>query len=106
MVYNVEVTDFAFAQLDNILDYIRFKLMNPDATAGVMEDFDEAIEKLEKAAGSFKICEEEELAQHEYRRYHLARHRYVLLYRIDGQNVFIERIYHELQDYQNLEGES
>lgn len=103
MTYNVNVTDFALAQLDNILDYIADRLMNPDAATRVMEDFDEAIENLEKAAGSFKMCEEEELARHEYRRYHLARHRYVLLYRIDGKNVFIERIYHELQDYQNLE---
>ena len=103
MVYNIEITDFAFKQLDSILNYIINQLQNPDAAAAVMDDFDEAIIKLERSAGSLKPCEEAELAQHGYRRYHLARHRYVLLYRIDGRNVFIDRIYHELQDYHNLE---
>ena len=103
MVYNVEVTDYALDQLDNILNYIINQLDNPDAASAVVDDFDEAIKKLERTAGSLKLCEESELAQHGYRRYHLARHRYILLYRIDGKNVFIDRIYHELQDYQNLE---
>ena len=64
MEYDVKITDYALTQFDNILEYIVNRLMNPDAAARVMEDFDEAIEKLETAAGSFKPCEEEELAQH------------------------------------------
>lgn len=103
MVYNVEVTDYAFDQLDNILNYIVNQLQNPDAASAVMNDFDEAINKLKRTAGSINICEEAELAQHGYRRYRLAQHRYILLYRIEGEKVFIDRVYHELQDYKNLE---
>ena len=103
MTYRVKITDCALGQLDEILDYIVNELGNPDAAARVLRDYDNAIEKLEKAAAAFPICAEPELAQHNYRKYHLEKHRYILLYRIAGQEVFIHRIYHELQDYFNLE---
>ena len=99
MVYNVEVTDFAFGQLDYIIN----ELMNPEAAANVLDDFDEAIHDLKVSAGAFKLCDEPELAEHGYRKYNLKRHRYILLYRLIDHDVFIDRIYHELQDYQNLE---
>ena len=103
MVYKVAVTNFAWNQLNNITDYIVYDLMNPDAAESVLDDFEKAVDKLEKTAASFALCSEPELAQHGYRRYHLESHRYILLYRIVGQDVFIDRVYHELQDYQNLE---
>ena len=103
MVYKITITDFAFEQLNNITDYIFYNLMNPDAAERVLDDFENAMDKLRRTAGLFALCEEPELAQHGYRRYHFERHRYILLYRIVGQEIFIDRVYHELQDYQNLE---
>lgn len=29
------------------------------------------------------------------------RHRYVMLYRTDGANAYVDAIYHQLQDYEN-----
>ncbi len=52
---------------------------------------------------AFALCIEPELARHGYRKYNLPHHKYILLYRVIGQRVFIDRIYHELQDYKNLE---
>ena len=103
MAFNVHITDFAYDQLDQILDYITNRLLNPEAAANVLEDVDIALEKLETSASAVKLCDEPELAQHGYSKYLLEKHRYILLYRIEGRDVFIDRIYHELQDYLNLE---
>lgn len=103
MAYKVQITDFAWNQLNNITDYIYYSLKNPEVAERVLDDFYEAVDTLEKSAGAFALYEEPELAQHGYIRYHLQKHRYILLYRLEEDNVFIDRVYHELQDYQNLE---
>lgn len=103
MTYKVQITDFAWKQLNNIVDYIFYDLKNPGAADKVLTDFQNAVETLKKSAKTFPSCKELELAKHGYYRYHLKKHKYILLYRINGKQVFIDRIYHELQDYRNLE---
>ena len=63
---------------------------------------EEAISQLSFSADIYAPCTEPELKAHNYIRFHLRKHRYVMLYRIEGDDVFIERIYHELQDYHHL----
>ena len=104
MAYKVIITDFARDQLDAIIDYVVYELRNEEAADRIIDDFETAIETLEISANAFAKCTEPPLAQHSYYKYHLEKHRYVLLYRISGKKVIIDRVYHELQDYQNLEG--
>ena len=103
MAYKIVITDFAWNQLKNITDYIIYDLKNPIAADSVLSDFEKAVESLERSAELFAPCEEPELAKHDYRKYHLEKHRYILLYRIVKEEVIVDRVYHELQDYQNLE---
>lgn len=102
MVYNVNLTDFASDQLDRIVEYVAVTLCNPTAARAILDDVDEAIEQLETMADCFSPCEEPELAEFGYIRFHLKSHRYVLLYRIVDASVYVERIFHELQDYRYL----
>lgn len=37
-----------------------------------------------------------------YRAIHFMRHRYLMLYRIEGATVYVDAIYHQLQDYENI----
>lgn len=36
-----------------------------------------------------------------YRVVHFMRHRYLMLYRIEGTTAYVDAIYHQLQDYEN-----
>lgn len=102
MVYNVILTDFAENQLDNIVRYVAVDLCNDSAADAILLDVEEAISQLSFSADIYAPCTEPELKAHKYIRFHLRRHRYIMLYRIEGKDVFIDRIYHELQDYRHL----
>lgn len=41
------------------------------------------------------------LRQLEYRRINFLNHRYFMMYRIIDDKVFVDNIFHELQDYEN-----
>ena len=53
MQFDVELSELAEQQYDEILSYIANELKNPQALRNVMDDFDDTIEKLEKTADSF-----------------------------------------------------
>lgn len=102
LVYKVVVTTEAKEHLRRILSYIRFVLKNPEAAKNVRRDMDETKRKLTYLAKSLKLCEEPELAIHGYRVISFQKHDYVMLYRVDGNIVYVDGIYHELQNYRNL----
>ena len=65
-----------------------------------MNDYDATIETLRRVAGSLKYCDNPKLRQLEYRRINFLNHRYFILYRIVDSVVFVDNIFHELQDYE------
>ncbi len=101
MQFNVEISELAEIQYDNILSYISNVLNNPQALENVINDFDDTIAKLEKGADIFSFCNSKRLKEMGLHKIKLAKHRYLLVYRIVDKNVIIEGMYHELQDYEN-----
>ena len=88
-------------QYDEILSYIANQLTNSQAVKNVIDDFDSTINRLEKMADKFGICKSERLKALGLHKIRFEKHRYLFVYRIDGQQVVIEGMYHELQDYEN-----
>ncbi len=101
MQFNVELSQLAEKQYDNILSYIANELKNLQALEDVMDDFDNTIGRLEKMADTFGYCKSNRLKEMGLYRIRFAKHRYLFVYRIKGNRVIIEGIYHELQDYEN-----
>ena len=101
MQFNVELSELAEKQYDNILSYISNVLKNPQALENVMDDFDNTVGKLEKMADTFGFCKSKRLKEMGLHKIKFARHRYLFVYRIVDEIVIIEGIYHELQDYEN-----
>ena len=93
MQFNVELSELAEKQYDIILSYISNVLKNPQAL--------ENVGKLEKMADTFNYCKSDRLRELGLRKISFAKHRYLLVYRVAGNRVIIEGIYHELQDYEN-----
>lgn len=102
MDYKVILSDFAKQQLDNILFYICITLSNETAARSVLQDAENTMQQLARSGGSLKLCDEPDLAKYGYRKIHFSSHRYIMLYIVEGKEIHIDRIYHELEDYQAL----
>lgn len=98
MRYNVEISELAEEQYDNILDYLANVKRNPQAVNGVIEDFDYAIEQLEDMADAFGYCADDRLRSLGFHKLHFKTHKYLLVYRVSDNKAIIEGMYHELQD--------
>ena len=101
MDYRVVVTKDAEEDLDNFIKYLIFEKESMQAAQNVLNDYDATIESLKHVAGSLKLCDNPRLRQLEYHRINFLNHRYFMLYRIVDNVVFVDNIFHELQDYEN-----
>ena len=101
MDYNVVVTRDAEDDLERFIKYLIIEKESMQAAESVLNDYDATIESLKHVAGSLKLCDNPILRQLEYRRINFLNHRYFMLYRIVDNVVFVDSIFHELQDYEN-----
>lgn len=101
MEYRVVITSDAQEDLDKFIKYLLFEKQNEQAARSLLNDFEATTQKLSQVAGSLKLCDNPNLRALEYRRINFLTHRYFMLYRIKDQTVFVDDIFHELQDYEN-----
>ncbi|WP_418747024.1 type II toxin-antitoxin system RelE/ParE family toxin [Frisingicoccus sp.] len=101
MDYKVVVTRDAEEDLERFIKYLMIEKESIQAAENVLNDYDATIESLKHVAGSLKLCDNPRLRQLEYRRINFLNHRYFMLYRIADKIVFVDNIFHELQDYEN-----
>lgn len=101
MDYNVVVTKDAREDLERFIQYLLVEKNSMQAAKNVLDDFDATIETLKHVAGSLKLCDNPRLRESEYRRINFLNHRYFMLYRIEEKMVYVDNIFHELQDYEN-----
>ena len=101
MGYEVVVTREAEEDLERFVKYLIIEKESMQAAENVLNDYDATIESLKYVAGSLKLCNNPRLRQLEYRRINFLNHRYFMIYRIVDNVVFVDNIFHELQDYEN-----
>lgn len=102
MAYKVIITPDARKDLENYLSYLVNVKKNPQAATNVNNDFEDSVTDLENTAGSLKLDDDPDIAAMGYHRIHLKKHRYFLLYIVENNTVFVDRMFHDLQDYKNL----
>lgn len=101
MDYRVVVTKDAEEDLDQFIKYLIFEKESMEAAQNVLDDYDATIETLKIVAGSLRLCDNPRLRLLEYRRINFLNHRYFMLYRIVDDVVYVDNIFHELQDYES-----
>lgn len=101
MDYKVVVTRDAEEDLEHCIKYLIIEKGSMQAAKNVLDDYDVTIESLKHVAGSLQLCDNPRLRQLEYRRINFLNHRYFMLYRIVDNVVFVDNIFHDLQDYEN-----
>ena len=67
----------------------------------LLNDFEATKTSLSNVAESLKLCDNPKLRELGYRRINFLSHRYFMLYRIENDTVYVDNIFHELQDYEN-----
>lgn len=102
MVYRVVLTSQAKTHYREIIHYLLYDLENPQAAENVADDFDGTVDRLSSIADSLKLCDDELLRMKGYRTIHFQRHKYLMIYSIHDGTVYVEGIYHDLQDYENI----
>ena len=101
MDYKIVVTADAQEDLEHYIEYLLFEKQSMQAAKNVLDDFEATQESLKHVAGSLKLCDNPRLNQLGYRRINFLNHRYFMMYRIVEDVVFIDNIFHDLQDYEN-----
>lgn len=99
MRYKLNITLHADELLENIIEYVAVQLSNKSVAISILEDVEKVYNVLEERAEAFPYCEDPFLAVKGIRKALLARHDYVILYRIDEDTVTVEGIFHELENY-------
>ncbi len=101
MDYNVIITEDAENDLDRFLQYLLFEIKNEQAAENFLDDFEETVRILSGIAGSLKPCENPRLKKMGYKRINFQRHRYFMMFRVEGNDAIVDALFHELQDYEN-----
>ena len=97
MAYNVKVTASAEKDLDAIISYIVQELSNPQAAGHLLDEITKTYHILADNPMIFPACSQPLLQR--YRKVTVMR--YVIIYRIDGETVYVERFFSQLEDYVN-----
>ena len=101
MEYKVVVTADAEEDLNQYIRYLLVVKKSNQSAKNVLDDFEATIRSLESVAGSLKPCDNPRLKELCYRRIPFLSQRYLTSYRIVEVIVFVDNIFHELQDYEN-----
>ena len=101
MDYEIIVTETAENSFDEVVQYLIYVKKNKQAARNLLSDFERTKNRLSQVAESLRFCENETLKNLGYRRINFIDHRYFMLYRVEGKKVFIDQIFHELQDFEN-----
>lgn len=102
MAYKVVITPIANHQLEMYISHTLTEFKNRQAAKAISNDARITKKRLENVAGSLALCENETLAKYGYRRIFFDKHDYFMVYRIDGDTVIVEAMYHQLQDYEEV----
>lgn len=102
MAYKVIIMPPAKRRLDRYVFYTVETLGNRQAAKAILADARETKKRLSMAADSLKICDNPILAKYGYRKIQFAKHKFVMLYRIQDDIVIVDGMFHELQDYEGI----
>ena len=102
MEYDIVLSVQAQTHFREIINYLIYELQNQQAAISVADDFDETIARLSHVAGSLKLCDDSVLRAKGYRTIRFRKHKYLMVYTVDGSRAYVEGIYHDLQDYEGI----
>ena len=102
MAYKVIIMPPAKRRLDMYVNYTIEKLKNRQAAKAILEDARSTKKRLSIMADSLKMCDDPVLRKYGYRKIMFEKHKFLMIYRIQGNQVIVDGMFHELQDYDGI----
>lgn len=98
ILYKIKVSNLALEQLDRTLEHILFAFRSEQAMVNILSDFWKTVESLTIFAD---VTQELEWLPG-YRRKNLSKHNYLVLYRIEGDTVYMDYFSYARRAYENM----
>jgi len=99
--YKVYITGRAFSDLRIRIGYLRNEKKSMQAAQALFDDYRETRSILANIAGALADPDDEKLKRRGLKRINFLHHNYFMLFKIEKEKVFIVRVFHGLEDYQN-----
>lgn len=104
MVHKIVPTAQFWVGYFDSLDYVSEKLKNMQARLAIEKDADRCIGYLKRSAESFKLMDDEDYREREYRSIHLDHHKYRIIFKLEGNDVVLIAFLNDLQDVEKTLG--
>ncbi|MBS6398156.1 MAG: type II toxin-antitoxin system RelE/ParE family toxin [Clostridiales bacterium] len=99
MAYRLIITDRAEELLDQLVNYILFKFRNEPAAKRLLDGIEQLYDRLEYNPYQFADCRDSFLKSKGYKEAVVKGMNYILIFRIDGNDVYVLGIFHQLENY-------
>ena len=99
MVYNLIITERAEELLDNLVYHLIYRLKNPQAARHLMDNISDVYDKLEENPYQFPDCRDAFLKSKGYREAVASDMNYIVIFRIEDNDVYILGVFHGLENY-------
>lgn len=99
MGYRLIITDRAEKLLDGLVNYLLYKLKNQQAAIHLLDNIERIYDRLEENPFQFPLSMDTYLLHKGYREAVLPDMNYVLIFKIEGNNVYVLGVFHQLEQY-------
>ena len=99
MGYRLIITDRAEELLDGLMNYLLYKLKNQQAAIHLLDNIERIYDRLEENPFQFPLSMDTYLLHKGYREAVLPDMNYVLIFKIEGNNVYVLGVFHQLEQY-------
>ena len=99
MAYNLIITDRADELIDERISYLLLKFKNPQAATHLMNGISEIYDRMEDNPYQFPDSKDPYLLRRGYKEAYVPDMDYKMVFRIDGSDVYVVGLFHDLEDY-------
>ena len=99
MGYRLIITDRAEELLDGLVNYLLYKIKNQHAAIHLLDNIERLYDRLEENPLQFPFSMDTYLLHKGYREAILPDMNYVLIFKIEGTNVYVSGVFHQLEQY-------
>ena len=99
MAYNLIITDRADELIDERVNYLLNKFKSPQAATHLLDGISSIYDRLEDNPYQFPDSKDSYLMRRGYKEALVPEMEYRMVFRIDGDDVYIVGLFHDLEDY-------
>ena len=101
MAYRLIITEMAEELLEQLVNYILYKFRNEQAARHLLDGIEQLYDRLEDNPYQFADCRDFFLKSKGYKEAVVKDMDYILIFRIEGNVVYVLGIFHQLENYKD-----